>query len=529
MNCPEKISEITKKVTKSVLNSPWGRGILAGGLGLSTIPFTPLENQTQAQSKEIGADSVTLIDGSGSIDNINYLLMDWNGATPEQITRLAKALKTIPPFDKVPINVYFKHPTRDLRCGKDNSDCDFEAVNKETDEVTTSGLPIDFTMVGVRSYIHYNYPTGGGGQSILPSCSEPPTNHSPAAVFIPQELFDDAWIPFASTVAHERGHQNCLRHEGGDLMDIGGPTKNFNAEHTQFLIANSKLMPFSIRRNSLAIKSTPSAIQSADQTISLNKMEVPVSVEIPGGTTYLKLWLQQEDGADIKLILSDKAVLERIRAGEFKIEAQSGIGKWVLQPDQKVTEIVSVSNEDKEPDWDSPAWVSYEARPGLMAPASSAQRTYRLPSTDSKLITALSPQSGENVNSINPKVQWYDGDTNIFYFEIQLSKDSSFNTDRDTAIAPVYWNLVHGGLSTPPNSWTVPEGADLDPGTQYYWRVRARIQGSGTPVEWSQTFNFNTPTPPGLKSVYGVEADKDYGNGIIGPSKADYDRANPPG
>lgn len=37
------------------------------------------------------------------------------------------------------------------------------------------------------------------------------------------------------------------------------------------------------------------------------------------------------------------------------------------------------------------------------------------------------------------------------------------------------------GLTQPLNSWTTRA---LTPGVTYYWRVRPRVQGDGTPVAW---------------------------------------------
>ena len=50
------------------------------------------------------------------------------------------------------------------------------------------------------------------------------------------------------------------------------------------------------------------------------------------------------------------------------------------------------------------------------------------------------------------------------------------------------------------NTWAVPAGA-LETATKYYWRVRPRVQGDGTPIAWSSHFTFETsgsaatPTP----------------------------------
>ena len=49
---------------------------------------------------------------------------------------------------------------------------------------------------------------------------------------------------------------------------------------------------------------------------------------------------------------------------------------------------------------------------------------------------------------------------------------------------------MHGGASTPANSYVVPEAFPLEAGEIYYWRVRPRIQGDGDPLPWSATYVF---------------------------------------
>ncbi|MCX6020680.1 MAG: hypothetical protein NTZ05_02915, partial [Chloroflexi bacterium] len=82
-----------------------------------------------------------------------------------------------------------------------------------------------------------------------------------------------------------------------------------------------------------------------------------------------------------------------------------------------------------------------------------------------------------------------------FYYEVQLSQDSSFNVDPATATAAVYWNLIHGGQTDPLDSWTSPE---LERGQTYFWRVRQRLQatalGLAEPgVAWSAVQTFIAP------------------------------------
>ena len=56
----------------------------------------------------------------------------------------------------------------------------------------------------------------------------------------------------------------------------------------------------------------------------------------------------------------------------------------------------------------------------------------------------------------------------------------------------LYWELLHAGVASPPNTYQVSDRFLLEAATSYYWRVRPRIQGDGTPVTWSDVWNFRT-------------------------------------
>ena len=75
-----------------------------------------------------------------------------------------------------------------------------------------------------------------------------------------------------------------------------------------------------------------------------------------------------------------------------------------------------------------------------------------------------------------------------FYSENQVSKDNAFGPN-----AFLYSVYVHGGASTPANSYVVPDAFPLEASTTYYWRVRPRIQGDGDPLLWSATYVFRAP------------------------------------
>jgi len=74
---------------------------------------------------------------------------------------------------------------------------------------------------------------------------------------------------------------------------------------------------------------------------------------------------------------------------------------------------------------------------------------------DAGTLQLVGPINGATISDTTPTLEWKNAATDEFYYEVQLSADPNFNMDPRTATAPVFWNLLHGGQSTPPNSWTV--------------------------------------------------------------------------
>lgn len=151
-----------------------------------------------------------------------------------------------------------------------------------------------------------------------------------------------------------------------------------------------------------------------------------------------------------------------------------------LLPDMTYRWRVRVGNATVALDTTSTAWGPW------------AERSFRTPAATSEGIAAMSPSNNGVSATLNPTLQWSNTSSSVFYYEVQLSSDPAFNTNASTAMAPVYWNIVHGGVSTPANSWTVPSSASLMGNTTYYWRVRPRVQGDGMPAAWSSAWSFTT-------------------------------------
>ena len=124
-----------------------------------------------------------------------------------------------------------------------------------------------------------------------------------------------------------------------------------------------------------------------------------------------------------------------------------------------------------------------------------AERKFKTPSVDSSVISLKSPNHGNFTLSRTPTFQWESSRKDVFYWEVQVSKDPTFELDPAKATAMVYNVLLHGGVTNPPNSYAIPAGFPLEEGTVYYWRARPRVQGDGTPVAWSKAALFRVVAP----------------------------------
>lgn len=188
----------------------------------------------------------------------------------------------------------------------------------------------------------------------------------------------------------------------------------------------------------------------------------------PAGATQVHLQVipVNNDGLGIDLHLGSPAE-------SFPIPAPP---QWFgLLPDMTYTWRVRVSNASTFADLGDSSWSEW------------ATRTFRTPQVSSDTISRVSPVQGETVTTRTPMLQWANSRSDVFYYEVQVSKDIFFGLD-----AFLYWELRHGGATNPPNSYTIPPQFPLETGTPYFWRVRPRIQGDGTPLNWSVSSRFVT-------------------------------------
>ncbi|MCC6488232.1 MAG: hypothetical protein IT364_12100 [Candidatus Hydrogenedentes bacterium] len=208
---------------------------------------------------------------------------------------------------------------------------------------------------------------------------------------------------------------------------------------------------------------------------TLTAMSAPLSWQNPPGTTQYQLQVLpfKNDGPGINIIRNAETSYT-IPAPVF------GQGNYLLLPDITYQWRVRTSSSLTGLSENDPGWGQW-----------SDWWTFRTPRLPSNTVTLASPATGATVATMTPVLSWTDSTTSNFYYEIEVSKDPSFTTQIDRAVAAVYQNLVHGAVSTPQNSYTLPPAA-LEANTTYYWRVRPRVQGDGTPLGWSKLGTFCT-------------------------------------
>jgi len=212
--------------------------------------------------------------------------------------------------------------------------------------------------------------------------------------------------------------------------------------------------------------SSPPALLDPPDGEQLGNLFTTLRWENPSGTTQYHLQVSpwNNDGPGIDLIIGNGA---EVAKASYTVQApQFGSGNYVMLPGATYTWRVRASDMTTSIGTNDPAWGPW-----------SATRTFITLKPDAATIHLISPVDGSEIDSKTPALLWSDSDAQNFYYEVQLSTDPFFGMGPDGAIASVYWNLVHGGATVPPNSWSVPSNAPLNTET-YYWRVRQRLQGT---------------------------------------------------
>ncbi len=196
----------------------------------------------------------------------------------------------------------------------------------------------------------------------------------------------------------------------------------------------------------------------------------------PPRTTWFQVQVIpfNEDGPGINLVIGDSA---QVRAAQYQVLGPnfgSADPNYVMLPGMTYlwrVRTTTVTTNPTEDDWS--AW---------------AVSSFKTPPASSSTITPVAPQVFGEVSTLTPTLTWANSNAAVFYYEVQVSKDYEFGPN-----AFLYSEYVHGGASTPLNSYVVPAAFPLEVGEIYYWRVRPRIQGDGDPLPWSATYVFLAP------------------------------------
>jgi hypothetical protein len=226
------------------------------------------------------------------------------------------------------------------------------------------------------------------------------------------------------------------------------------------------------------------SLRSPDDGAQLPTMgPIMLSWSLPSGASQYQVQVipLNSDGPGINLVIGDPVM---VNSQSYLIPAPVlGQGNYIMLPGATyIWRVRATTSFDQ--------MIEADVRWGDW----STSMMFKTPAASSSSISLSSVGSANVSTSSTPTLLWTDQNSNNFYYEVQLSRDSRFNTDRASATEMVYWNLVHGGQSVPMNTWTVPANFPLVAGT-YFWRVRPRVQATlkGTSeggVAWSATGSF---------------------------------------
>lgn len=241
--------------------------------------------------------------------------------------------------------------------------------------------------------------------------------------------------------------------------------------HGRLVVTTDRLAPFVL----LAVTDT-SPVLTQPPMGDASSMGPLLQWTQPPRTTWFQVQVIpfNEDGPGINLVIGDSA---QVRAAQYQVMAPnfgSADPNYVMLPGMTYLWRVRTSTvltNPTEADWSAWAVSSFKT-----SPASSST------------ITRVAPPFFGEVSTLTPTLTWANSNTAVFYYEVQLSRDYEFGPN-----AFLYSEYVHGGASTPANSYVVPEAFPLEAGEIYYWRVRPRIQGDGDPLPWSRINVFLTP------------------------------------
>ena len=234
--------------------------------------------------------------------------------------------------------------------------------------------------------------------------------------------------------------------------------------------------------SAFTVSTTSPTVNVPQPSLPLNNSQLPglstqLSWNNPPGVTQVQIQVTPNagDGPAINLIFGSAISGYDVPAPVF------GTGPYVILPGALYTWRLRVTGSSTAVGEFDPSWGPW-----------SEPRSFTTAKPNAGTIQLVDPINGKVVTTTTPSVNWKDANPAMFYYEIQLSADPNFG--EQGAKASVFWNLIHGGQATPPNSWKVPDANALPKGT-YSWRVRQRLQATvagqnETGIPWSPTQSF---------------------------------------
>jgi hypothetical protein len=231
-----------------------------------------------------------------------------------------------------------------------------------------------------------------------------------------------------------------------------------------------------------SVSSTSSTVIAPQASLPLHGSQLPglstqLSWNNPPGVTQTQVQVTplNGDGPGINLIFGSPITNYNVPSPVF------GEGPYLMLPGATYTWRIRVTSASIAVDENHQSWGPW-----------SDPRTFSTAPPSAGTLGLISPIGGVASSDTTPSLLWKDSNSAMFYYEVQLSADPNFG--QSGAVAPVYWNLVHGGEANPPNSWTVPDDFALPSGT-YHWRVRQRVQATPLAsaeqgIAWSPTQTF---------------------------------------
>ena len=224
------------------------------------------------------------------------------------------------------------------------------------------------------------------------------------------------------------------------------------------------------------------AVSTPQPSLPLNGSSLPgvgtqLSWNNPAGTTQIQIQVTplNNDGPGVNLIFGSPIQSYDVPPPVF------GTGPYVMLPGATYTWRLRAANAVTAIGETDSSWGPW-----------SDPRTFTAALPNAGTIQQVGPINGASTTDTTPTLSWKDGNSAMFYYEVQLSSDKNFGDAG--AVAPVFHNLIHGGVSKPENSWTVPDANALAKGA-YYWRIRQRVQatakgGTETGIAWSPAQTF---------------------------------------